>query len=75
MELRQASEGNEMYTIDRDKLNDVIDMFNKEVDPAATDADIEATITADWNEGDEHQQWIDSATYPEIVNWLASFYH
>ena len=63
-----------MFHIDTDKLTDVIDAFNEQVDPAATDADITNTITADWNEGAEHQQWIDSANYQEIVNWLSSFY-
>lgn len=27
---------------------------------------------ADWNEGDEHQQWLDSAPVAEVASWLAS---
>jgi len=62
------------YTIDSDKLAEVVRLFNQEVDPKATDDLVETQITADWNEGDEHQAWIDSATVQEIVDWLASFY-
>ena len=62
------------YTIDSDKLAEVVRLFNQEVDPKATDELVETQITADWNEGDEHQAWIDSATVREIVDWLASFY-
>ena len=63
-----------MYKIDSDKLDRVIALFNDQVDPAATDDLIEAEICADWNEGEEHQAWIDSAGAQEIVDWLASFY-
>ena len=64
----------EMYTIDSEKLDEVIRLFNSQVDPKATDDIIEAEITADWHEGAEHQAWIDSASPQEIVDWLASFY-
>ena len=62
------------YHIDREKLAKVVEIFNNETDPAATDDLIETEICADWNEGDEHQAWIDSATPQEIADWLASFY-
>ena len=64
----------EMYTIDAEKLEAVVSLFNAEVDPKATDDLIESEICADWHEGDEHQAWIDSAEPAEIVDWLASFY-
>jgi type II secretory pathway component PulM len=35
---------------------------------------IRTKICADWNEGEEHQEWIDSAPAEEIADWLASFY-
>jgi len=64
----------EMYTIDAEKLEDVIHLFNDQVDDNATDDLIEAEITADWHEGAEHQAWLDSASAQEIVDWLATFY-
>ncbi len=62
------------YTISAEKLAKVVKIFNRETDPAATDDIIEAEICADWNEGDEHQAWIDGASPQEIADWLASFY-
>lgn len=70
----KRKEGIMDYTIDSQKLEEVIALFNKEVDPAATDDLIQKEICADWNEGAEHQAWIDSAPVSEIVDWLASFY-
>lgn len=66
--------GREMFRIDRDKLAEVVALFNAQVDPRAEDHIIRAEICADWNEGDEHQDWIDNASAQEIVDWLASFY-
>lgn len=63
-----------MFTIDSEKLAKVIEIFNAETDPAATNNMIEQTITGDWNEGDEHQEWVDGASPKEIADWLASFY-
>lgn len=63
-----------MYTIDSEKLEEVTRIFNNETDPAATEELVESEICADWNEGDEHQAWIDSASAQEIADWLASFY-
>lgn len=62
------------YTIDQEKLEEVVTIFNRETDPSATPDLIEREICADWNEGDEHQAWVDSATPQEIADWLASFY-
>lgn len=62
------------YTIDGDKLAQVVNIVNRDTDPAATDGVIETEICADWNEGNEHQKWIDSASAQEIADWLASFY-
>lgn len=62
------------YTIDSEKLDKVTSLFNDQVDPQATSDLVESEICADWNEGQEHQDWIDSATPQEIVDWLATFY-
>jgi hypothetical protein len=62
------------YTIDSDKLRKVVDIVNDEIDPAATSEIVETEICADWNEGQEHQDWINSAEPAEIADWLASFY-
>lgn len=62
------------YTIEAEKLAKVVEIFNRETDPAATDDLIETEICADWNEGEAHQEWIDNASAQEIADWLASFY-
>lgn len=62
------------YNIALEKLEEVVRIFNNETDPKATDDLIKSEICADWNEGEEHQQWIDNATAQEIADWLASFY-
>ena len=62
------------YIISSEKLQKVTQMFNDQVDPQATEELVESEICADWNEGSEHQAWIDSASEQEIVNWLAAFY-
>ena len=62
------------FHIDDDKLAKVVEIFNRETDPAATDELIELEICADWNEGDEHQEWIDTSSAQDIADWLASFY-
>lgn len=62
------------YTIDAAKLAAVVEIVNRETDPAATNDLIETEICADWNEGADHQAWVDSATPQEIADWLASFY-
>ena len=62
------------YKISSEKLEAVVKLFNEQVDPKATDELVRSEICADWNEGDEHQEWIDSSDPHEIVSWLASFY-
>ena len=64
-----------MFTIDNGKLQKVVRIFNRDTDPKATDDLVKSEICADWNEGEEHQKWIDSASPAEIADWLASFYN
>lgn len=63
-----------MFKISQEKLEEVTRIINNETDPRATEQVIEETICADWNEGAEHQEWIDSASAREIADWLATFY-
>ena len=63
-----------MYTISSSKLEKVTRIFNNETDPKATEELVKSEICADWNEGKEHQEWVDSASPQEIADWLASFY-
>ena len=74
LERQMKGDENMTYTIGSDKLAQVVKLFNEQVDTEATDDLVEREITADWNEGDEHQKWIDNAPAQEIVDWLASFY-
>ena len=62
------------YKIDSAKLEAVVDIFNRETDEKATEELVESEICADWNEGEEHQQWVDNASPQEIADWLATFY-
>ena len=62
------------YRIDRDKLEEITRILNRDVDPEVTEDVVEAEICADWHEGQEHQDWIDSTSAKEIADWLASFY-
>ena len=65
----------EFYTIEQEKLEAVVRRFNDEVDPKATEELVRTELLADWNEGEEHQDWLDNADVAEIVDWLASFYN
>ena len=60
-----------MYTIERSKLEAITAIINNTVDPAVTEETIEEHITADWHEGNEHQEWINSASVEEIADWVA----
>lgn len=72
---REIEKENKMYyKIDSDKLEKITELFNEQVDPKATEQLVEAEICADWHEGQEHQDWIVTASVQEIVDWLASFY-
>jgi hypothetical protein len=62
------------FKIDREKLAEVTEIINRDTDPRATEELIETEICADWNEGDEHQEWLDNADADEIASWLKSFY-
>lgn len=63
-----------MFKISKEKLEQVTRIFNSETDPKATSELVEKEICADWNEGEEHQEWINDTEPQEIADWLASFY-
>ena len=74
-EVARTYEGRSiMYTINKEKLAEIVAIFNRETDPKATDDLVETEICADWNEGAEHQAWVDNASPQEIADWLATFY-
>jgi hypothetical protein len=62
------------FQINAEKLAEVTEIVNNDFDPAATEADIETHICSDWEEGEEHQEWLDTADADEIADWLQSFY-
>lgn len=61
-----------MFTIDTEKLEKVTAIINQNSDPAVTEDIVEAHICADWQEGHEHQQWLNTASPAEIADWVAS---
>lgn len=61
------------YTIDAEKLKKVVSIYRAETEPTEDRLVIETAICADWNEGAEHQEWINNASAQEIADWLASF--
>jgi hypothetical protein len=60
------------YTIDREKLEEVTAILNAETDPRVTESEVQAHICGDWHEGDEHQEWINSASTREIADWISA---
>lgn len=62
-----------MYTIEDEKLELVVSLYNEKIDPSMTSDTIKFEICSDWNEGDDHQEWINQASPKEIVSWLQSF--
>ncbi len=63
-----------MYIIDQEKLEEVTTILNSNPNTEAPEAIIKNEICADWNEGAEHQDWINNSSAAQIADWLASFY-
>ena len=59
----------EHYTIDPTKLTAIIASVQTSR-PAMTEAQVRDYCLADWPEGQEHQDWLDSATVEEIASWV-----
>jgi broad-specificity NMP kinase len=64
-----------MFTINSEKLEKVVNLVNREIDPRATNDVVEQMICADWNEGEEHQDWLNNASVREVVDWISTFYN
>ena len=60
------------HTIEREKLEKVTEIINDETDPRVTESELEAHICADWHEGAEHQDWINTADPREIADWISA---
>lgn len=61
--------GVDEFNINAAKLGSVIQSV-KYYFPNATDEQIKDFILADWHEGQEHQDWLDTATADEIADWV-----
>jgi len=52
------------------KYSEIVTLVLHDV-PMATVKDIDATLFADWPEGDDHTRWMQTATAKEIADWAA----
>ena len=55
------------FRIDEEKFNEVLRLVQEFLDRPAHE--VEAFILADWREGQEHQEWLDTAAPEEIADW------
>ena len=64
------------YTIDSAKLAEIVADFRSHPrgDAGAVASDVRDTLLYDWPQGDEHQDWLDTADVDEIVDWLVSIW-
>jgi len=59
-----------MFQITDKKLVEVAMAFSKSTGKHFLPSDLRGVICADWNEGEEHQEWLDEAAPEEIAEWL-----
>jgi len=59
------------YHIDAERLESIVNAY-AEYEPNVSTADVEATLLYDWPEGQEHQDWLDTADPQEVADWLAA---
>lgn len=62
------------YTINNDKLNEVVTIFNTENTVQIDAGEAQGHLLYDWDEGMEHQEWMDEAPAAQIADWLVQFY-
>lgn len=55
------------YTISDERVAEIV-----AADPTLNSQWVIDTATADWNEGDEHQEWLNTAPAAEIADWVAT---
>lgn len=57
------------FAVDSDKMADVIRRVQAALPEATTEDIDDYCLATDWPEGQEHQDWLDSAPVEEIVSW------
>lgn len=58
-----------VYTINNDTIQAVVNTdAGRQFKLTANE--VESFCTADWPEGQEHQDWLDTATPEEIADWV-----
>jgi hypothetical protein len=55
------------YTITDERIAEIV-----AADPTLTAEQVREIATADWNEGDKHQEWINTAPASEVADWVAT---
>lgn len=58
----------EAFEVPFPKLAEVVRLVNKEIKMSGQD--VEGFCTADWHEGQDHQDWLNTATAQEIADWV-----
>lgn len=56
------------FKMNSDRLDTVVRLI-QDAHPKATEDEIKAIVFADWENADEHQQWLDEAPIVDIANW------
>ena len=59
------------FHIDAERLQEIVNAY-AEYEPSVDTNDVEATLLYDWPEGDDHQNWLETADPQEIADWLAA---
>jgi len=59
------------YHIDPERLEAIVNAY-AEFEPNVETATVEAYLLYDWSEGQEHQDWLDTADPQEIAEWIAA---
>jgi len=56
------------FRIDEEKFKEVLRLVQEFLD-WPTCFEVESFVLADWREGQEHQEWLDTAAPEEIADW------
>ena len=54
------------FTIDAEKAEEIADLLGWTAD------EVKEVCLADWPEGEQHQQWLNTAPVQEIADWIES---
>lgn len=58
----------EYYTIPPARLAELLTAAQAE-DPTITEEELRGVLLADWSEGQEHQDWLNSGDVAEVIRW------